>query len=797
MLQGEAFVKTDFGHHVPQYDKDMNNELGDVRRILARPKYYNKVALDNGKFSDFVTLDSEFYNLVFQVKDRFSGALGFRATTCFRLVLAAPPQVGGLIRCWYNPLDVNGTVENPFNYAYTNNDHTWRGLDFTAFSQLPGAEMNFEDSTALDFKIPFTSFMSFMPLSDSIDFNPVWLGTFGFTDLLPIRYGIGTTEPTITVYTWLEDIEVIGSINPTLSVIQPQAGEPEDVEPDGPLSGPLYKTSKVASLISSHVPSVSSLATPLAWASRLASHAVSAFGYSKPIDNSKTLRQWDTSISFQNNADGPDPCFSMGLLQDNSVKTTNRIGGTDIDEMSIAYLMSKPSAIARFVIEPATTGRVFSLPLSPHAMYRSTSTDSTVVPTLPLDVPLFYRQANLKPGDIVTPSIPFWLGMLFKKYRGTYKFTVKCNKTRFHGGRLMLVYTPSVKTDDDNKILVPGTEDLVGTFDLSQYANSKLWDLRESNTCEFECPWISPTEYLQSFVPYGTFSIHVVDNVTMPDTVFQGLDFMVEVCGDGFDFEHPELNRFFVNPYDDYRSADTRYAIQSQSDDPSELCIGERITSLKQLISRAEYYPAGGFRVRFPSNAFARGAIVPSWYKTTMTMGQDANGDLIGSYLVKNIPYITSAFAFARGGTCFESYGPPGDIYVKQEFVGNANANSQFATGSTLMDYGARTIKIKEPFYSDTIKIPTNPMEEDVVISGVVRYKPPVTLKSLPKTRFYFNEYAKRFITIRAADDAQLGFFIGAPRLMYSGIPGPIDETTPNPITSIGMFGGAGVGNFL
>lgn len=796
-VKGEAFAFSSIDHKVSQFDKCGENSLGDVRSILSRPKYYKKMTLLAGKFSDFISLNREFYDQVFSVSDRFSGAYGFRATTCFRIVVAAPPQAAGLLRVFYDPIAINLKPGANFSYGISNNRTNWRPFDFTAFTQLPGAELNFEDATALDYKIPYTSFLSFMPLTKDDDYCPTWLGQFSITDLLPIAFAVGTAEPTITIYTWLEDIEILGSINPVLTEIEAQAGEPEDVEVDGPLSGPLYKTSKALNIISNMVPSISSLAAPLSWASRLAANAVAAYGYSKPIDNSKTMRFWDTSISFQNNADGPDPCFSMGMLQDNSIKYTNRIGGTDVDEMSFAHLMSKTCGLARFNIVPSTRGRVYSVPLCPQAMYRQTSTDSLVTPTLPLDAKNFYRnQDQFGPGAIITPTIPFWLGMAFKKYRGTYKFTVKCNKTRFHGGRLMLVFTPFSKIEETSTKLVPGVEDTTGTSELSQYATSCLWDLRETNTCEFECPWIATTEYLQNFIPYGVFSIHVVDNLTVPESVSQSLDILVEVSGKDFDYEHPELNRFVSNPFDDHRSFDSRYAITSQSEDVSELCIGERLTSVKQVISRAEYYRWSSLRVRYPSNIFAKGVVCPHWFSPPCTMALNAEDTLVGPYNFKTIPYFCNAYAFARGGTCYEMYGPTTRYYFKEGYVGDNIENSNFAQGSVLLDNVKTTIKVRQPFYSDTLKVPVNPMMQDVRNSEGVLIRPVVTLKSLPVTRCYVANQANQLLTVRAADDAQLGFFLSAPRLMYTGLLGPIDTVSP-PIESIGQLGGQEIGVYL
>lgn len=751
----------------------------DVRRILARPKFLRKISLVSGKFSDFVTLDNYFYFNTFNMLSRFQGALGFRATTCFRVVLAAPPQVAGILRMFYDPIDSKDVSSLISNY-----DGAWRSVDYTAASQLPGVDLNFEDATAVDFKIPFTSFMKFMPLVSKGD--TVWLGTFNILDYLPVRFVEGTTEPTITLYTWLEDIELFGSTSIENTTIFAQSGEPEDIEPNGPFSGPLYKTSKVASMVSKYVPSLSSLMTPVAWATRLSSEAVAAFGYSKPLDNKPFVRMIEFKNHYNNNCDGPDASLNMGLFQDNELKITNTIGGVDADEMSVSYLMSKYSAIARLNLGVTDVERVYSVQLCPMSLYRQTLTNASSV-TLPLDVPPLTANGVRPNGEVYTPSIPFWLGTMFLKYRGSFKFRVKANKTRFHGGRLMLVFNPYTKGVADNEFLIPGTE-VAGIERLSQYAHSVLWDLRESNVCELECPWISNSEYLNRYVPYGSFSIHVVDNITVPQNVHQGLDLIIEVAGNDFDFEHPDLDNFIVNPRDDHRSLDTSYAITPQSGDVSELCMGERVTSLKQLISRSEYYVLSAVGDVPPSKGTYKWVIANPWYAPLQTFGRAQLTDNLvqGYHLKRTIPMITAAYAFARGGTCYQVLGPVTTKICRLGMIGDNDIENNFGNNSTIVEPSSNSLNVKVPFYAETTKVPTNPCTQPVV-TQFGTYKPIAPLMSLPVARMHNNTASTTsLLSIRAADDAQLGFFLCAPRLVY------VDTAFNNgDILNSGAFGGA------
>merc|ERR1711966_509203 len=84
-----------------------------------------------------------------------------------------------------------------------------------------------------------------------------------------------------------------------------------------------------------------------------------------------------------------------------------------------------------------------------------------------LEQPFFLE--NGLPVD-TTPN--FMLGTMFKYFRGGFKFKVKCNKTRFHAGRLALVFTPYTDISHSyRKLYVPEQTEM----DL--YSQVTIWDL--------------------------------------------------------------------------------------------------------------------------------------------------------------------------------------------------------------------------------------------------------------------------------------------------------------------------------
>lgn len=914
--------------------------------------------------NDNINLNVEFYEKNFSVNTRFAGCLGFRATTCFRIVVAASPQVGGRLRALYNPNTTYRGQASAFRID------SWRDSNITGYTQLPGVEMDLESSTAVDFKIPYTSYMEYMPVRNDGNgegIPRVNLGRFCIRDYLPIASDL-TTQPVpyYTVYSWLEDIEIFGARNPkiypydfnvtptfftatdyqqqtgpnfnvvfgtlefnptttqsiysvtlvptlggpTISItgvavvsadpniaemwatVGSSGGSPdpafpcygtvdsrsesinmfvsfdyddqliegvigfktllldaplddegeiqlqaeEDIQRDGPLSGPLYKLSQAANLVGSAIPSISSITSPLGWFTRTASNAAAAFGFSRPLQLEQSHRYWQTANHYQNNADGPDTCFNLGLLQDNKTCFSSTVGGTDVDEMAISYLTQKSVALSRFAMDTSSVGMRYTLSLSPMAMFFSSdgSPDPVVQPPITwtnVATGNVYDLVNSSPGyfsgEVVTPTPLFMLGTMFKYFRGGFRFTLKCNKTRFHGGRLMVAYTPFTKTSvSERKVWSPEQIETVVSNEADLYGHTIIWDLRESSECIIECPYIFNTPYLDCNESFGTLSVSVIDNINAPQNVSQDLVFALEVAGmEGFEFARPEQKDYVLNFGDDFRSRDSNYelpfgfsmnqrtfseddfrsrdskelpfgislnrktipeddsgVVQLQSgscpfvvDDSDKSCeaIGEKILSIKQLLSRTEWLPAEVYDNEPPSFGNISATTLRCWFQTFNGIGTQFNiatnpgyeYHYRGTYVKSTRDILTSCYMFCKGGTSYDVISDkPFAISMSTDEIPD---NGLLGKGSNILEKGPYG-HVKLPYYSRTTKIPTNPMTYSVTPVDSLRSTVAPTEFTDFGQAFFYGSADGTVIGIRASDDAQLGFFIGAPRLMIA-----------------------------
>lgn len=799
-FQGEAFAPAPVMRTVPQFEKASDTELADVRKILARPKFHTKHIFDNFGYYQKVDLDNSLYRDFFNISERFAGAFGVRFTTCFRLVVAAAPQVGGLLRAYYNPVgrDVTSGIVNTFK------DMEWTSLHPTAYSQLPGAELNLQDATALDYKIPYTHFLDFMPLDRlNGEENNMSLGSFNIVSYLPVHYDPSTTTPEISLYIWLEDIEVIGARNPELeALIFSQSGKvvynkvEEDVERDGPLSGPLYKLGKAASLIGGAIPMLSSLTQPLSWATRISANMSAAFGFSRPLQLASSDRMIVTQNHYQNNADGPDASFNLGLLQDNKICLSENAGGTNVDEMSLAFLTAKSSAVTIFKVAAGDEGRRYHLTLCPRAMYEGGVGSSSPFSHVPNN---WLTAGNVPPGfspfldnTRYVPTPLFWLSTMFKAYRGGFKIKLKTNKTRFHGGRILLTFTPFAPLTPDLKVtLAPKVTDAeFGGTDL--LGISKMWDLRECTEIEFECPYTAITPYLEVDQPFGAFTFCVCDKITAPDNVQQFLDFVVEVSGmDDFEFSMPLQEPYIVDPMIDHRKygqAIGTIVSQSGEMEHSCQCIGEKVLSVKQLLSRAEWSVVETWRRVFDLASAANpsdGYRLMNWFETFYGTGYAAGqSKYLGSYKVSTSDLIVNAYAFARGSTCYDVMSNGDKPTLVTILPSEPSAIGAIGSGSQVWERWKYN-KTKTPFYSCTKKLPTLPAYKNIVSQNPSIPNVEAAKYTHIKMRPRVFSRTTDLISRRAGDDAQLAFFMCAPRMRYTGDARSVLRTTWEAIAPI------------
>lgn len=705
------------------------SSVTDIKDYFSRPKLIYSFIVPTGRvLINVFAIDNPFIQNYLYNFPRVKGAYGYRCTLCFKVQLATNPFLAGRLRLAFQPF---------FNPAVTLALHN-RWTSAAAISQLPGVELDYAEQTSMILKIPFIHPMNYFPAVDQTPFN---FGTVGLFCLLPISRSNVSPFPAGSVYVWAEDFELIGAagepttlpfqaslLNPEPllggeEVIEAQAGKltatakEEKIVP-GALSKILGAGSRLVMVAGALVPTISSFAGPTSWALREISNIAASYGWSKPIDASPVHKLFSTMNTNQFNCDGADNAHSLGAFSENSVQPYVGFAGADVDEMAFPYLTSVSSMIYGGTLIPANppSTYIYACDLCPKAMFFQPTFNRYLRPSL----------------TAFWPTPIFALANGFAKYRGGFKFKVKFAKTKMHTGRVMLGFQP--------KTPIPSTTFAVPLEPLALNFKSLIWDLREGNEMEFDCPFICPVPFLDCDYSYGTFFIMVMEPLISVSSVGANAPFLIEVSAlSGFEFAAPTTYDAVPAPLNlpiYAQSGDFEPYSAAMNTNLATYCIGEKMNSVKQIINRATLQEV------LVGNSLQN-------YTMLVTLPVFSAGTIVDS-MNTNYRYFFYAYGLNRGGAVYDFVPTTKDSTITAWQYGTGAIPGPF-NRSVVTEHNT-ALHVRRPYYSDFSRTICDPVALDRAIFAGIR-SPDLEARTLLYTR--------------CADDFQFGYFIGFPPMCY------------------------------
>lgn len=755
-------------------DKDV---VTDITSYFSRPRLLWRSFYQASSFRNllFINLTNQYIkNTMSLYFNRTAGSFGYRATLCFRCQVAATPFMAGRLRFSFLPFNMNA-IHKRLNYI-------------TPSSQLPGVEMDIAETTSMVIKIPFIQARTFFHVN-STSADELY-GTLALQAFTALSVAPGVAEPAILVWSWMEDFELLGAAAPT---VVPQMGKmtPSTAEAasiNGNLSNVLAAGSNLATWAGSKIPLISSYAGPTSWLLRQAAMVAASYGWAKPIDAKPAHKVFPTSNTYQQNCDGVDSSHNMGMFAENAIVPLPGFAGTDLDEMSFDFLKGIYTVIAEPVLTTADgqDNPIYAAHVCPNAMFMGSLNNKN----LSLDT------STALTGLGIWGSPIFGLANIFKTYRGGFKFKVKIAKTKFHSGRLLLGFQPLTPT-----LTVP-TDILIPNPVTTGFYKSVIWDLREGNEMEFEVPYICAEPYLKNEIPFGSFFIVVLEPLVGPDTVASSAPIVVEVAGmPDLEFAIPESSNFSVAPVSTNYNIPTQreapvildalveesphtptrpvsYAVQtvdsisSKSGSPSgdtpdikelmptdikfqsgsfnpasppvpslpQYCIGEKLNSVKQLISRSCLYTGGKDK-----------AINLRWIPSLATFSPAGPAPTENTQNDNSLlNYFSFWYGLYRGGVVYDAVSFGDNCSLTAVLNNNLERTSNNAA---IVTENRGALHFKVPYYSRFTKsilgqtYTSNEMAAQLRVSNGA-------------------DVNYTSVSVRAADDYQMGYFIGCPPLV-------------------------------
>ncbi len=670
---------------------------------LSRPYPIKRGAFTNGSRSnvDGFAVDAAYFTNM--TSGNASGSLGIRATVCVRVDVSAAPQVSGIVKLAYIPFTANAGFD--------------RGALMPLFAQLPNVELNLAEGSSVEIKIPYIFDRDYFNFNSIDRLAYVYLVAYA-----PVAWDATvTTPPTYVLYTWLEDVKLVGRAATSVATVTPQGME----KLDGPVSGILSRASTLTRYIGEYVPAISAYTKPVSWAmtgfAKLAAH----FGWSKPNDGTWSIMGPSFVRGF-NTALDVGQATEMGYYANNEVAPLPGFAGTDIDEMSLCYLTCRPGCLAYYHLLTTDTANSYkwSCPINPNRFY-------------------FYKTATnvgfaqpIRPSSAVNscilPTPIMAVTSHFGAWRGDIVFRFKFARTKFHGGRVLIGYNPAPSSPDGS---LPS--------DTRYNYLSVVVDLRVTSEIEFVVPFTYHRAFCKSDESdgdsdnTGNVFMRVIDPIYAPAGVVSYVPVVVEVysmCG--YEVARPQATTLALAPIA------TPVFAQSEA----QYTMGEDIRSLKQLLFRPSPYA-------FVPMAGVQDVALYGWYTyggATYTTGQWQTTQWISN---NRLTDLMSWFGLWRGSLVWWYDADVDNIDIQfgsTVLYSDAIMKERRIMASTRFPYYSCTNRTRTPYTANGV-VPRS------LFQDVVRNNPKgAAVTGSPYVRTY----------IACGDDFQLGQFICIPPMV-------------------------------
>lgn len=588
---------------------------------------------------------------------RLSGAYGMRYKMVFTLFVAANPFHQGIICLnWqYGANSASSAID--FN----------RGVYSASCTNLPHVRLDLSEGTMCQLSIPFLAEEEFHRIGKTGDtYQVLPYGTLTCNTILPIPSVSGISPPTYRLTVHLEDIELVGATTTSSTSVQVQAGKPVEKEflsSAFPFSSGLHLAGTAVSWISRGVPALSSIAGPAAWFLGKAAGVARSFGFSKPQIQDPPVRMVPVSSAAESNVDLPSATLMVAPFASNCLRIGPDLANTDVDEMSLAYVLSQWNQIFVGSLSTSTAPgqRIYITPISPSAFWFR---EQPAVDGGNLSCPNTCTNGS---NSLMPSGLFFWSSM-FRHWKGSIRLRITFAKTKLHGGRILAAFSPQ-----QFDLGMGAATTTIPTPVNSPFADSTIFDLRDGSSFEVEIPYNTSVPYQDFTACIGTFVMYVQDALQAPGVVANNISFMVEVCA-GSDYELSNL-RGVMFPASVGGSIRSQSGISSLPSNTCESVVGEIFTTAKQLImlpkaTNSIFYQVfetwkndlntsnvSGI-VRSVSSSWA---IKPWWYhpKTNLSLTVAPSTAAVSPFPAEAFCVagnISKCYAFARGSTDVHVY---------------------------------------------------------------------------------------------------------------------------------------------
>lgn len=416
-----------------------------------------------------------------QIANKISGFLNFRAGVEVTFVITAQPaQLGGLRLTYYPDIDVD--------------QRNLRTQHYLQLSQAPHITINIAKNQNSTINLPWISPYTHRNLVTGVGRN----GSLILSRLTPsaggavnyqiyarffnvsIEYptGVETADETLLRLASVREKEEIAKMREELSFLRDNMKSGHEVIKTEGLSeaskflqsGVLSQTASTVSGVAgmlSGIPVIGSIASAVSPIAGALSNIFSSFGWSKPVCDKPPSQMKIQPGASSVTSDGVFHGHELTFMTGNTVKTDVGSFGSELDEMSIDYIMRSPNTIDVFPISTEMTA-------------------GTVLARYPIDLCQWKiataRGAYYNNDYYLTHQT--MVAQLFRWWMGEIVFDFEAFMTKFHNVRLRFAVIPGATDSTDLSTV---------TIDDN---NSTVIVFGDTVTYQAKCPEVSATPFL-------------------------------------------------------------------------------------------------------------------------------------------------------------------------------------------------------------------------------------------------------------------------------------------------------------
>lgn len=548
----------------------------------------------------------------------------------------------------YRPLQSSCELERaPGNAQYVDN---------IAFSQRPNVVIDPTESEAGEMTLPFIWYNNWLSLSSTTELEN--MGELVLSSYNPLANAAGGTEGcSISIFAYMSDVKLSG---PTSYQSQSSSGA-KDEYGDGVVSQPASAVAKFARQLTT-VPWIG----PYARATELGAAAVSniakLFGFSRPINVGAINKYRPTYLGNIANGSIPEAVDKLTIDPKQELTIDPRVTGYESseDDLNIKKIVTKESYLGKFR-------------WSNNNLVDSLLWNSNVTPRL------WEREDNVSLGEVYHLTPMCLVQQAFEFWRGSVEFRFDVAASKFHKGRLRLVWDPlgtgSGVPDwaaSFNRVIDLSKE---RSFTVKIGMNQALSFLGGSGSLQGSNENHSPT--YENTTPVvlgannnanGVLRCYVLNRLIAPDDATDPVEInvFVKMCDDA-EFAVPRngysslsyVSQSYISQSEDDAAQAPRDLPTTQEEIPVSDIIGEKIvdtsdlihfgetiTSFRQPLKRYSYANTRTVNVDRALGLYGYRAEMPNF---PASPGEDSVTSY-GPQFMTLMGYLTPCFAARRGG---------------------------------------------------------------------------------------------------------------------------------------------------